>query len=421
MDVSISEYNGTQALRIAAHNVEQQTPTHFVLLLDTSDSMNENNKLEHVKFCASLMLKLMTPADKLSLVTFGEQSRILLAAVPTDAAHCSSIAETISTLSTDGCTNLSGGLASAAEVIAMDSERKPMLLLLTDGHANRGISKPDGLKQIIGRLQERFPALGFSVIGYGFDHNAELLKSFAEDLRGAYSIVQDLEGAAITIGEALGTAISCVAQNVEIHCAPGTTIEGPYTSVGGRIVVGDLYSGTESLYLLKTSGPVVVKGVTVPGMASFSIEATRVEAGRQADVELTSLRYDCSALFNRLSQCTHSIPSDLLMDIAAFKALLADPFLAGHAITRMLESECASLEAAVQAISHGRYQAVQAQVSQHAAFTSLGRGTSREITERSEEGPEDPSTALSPTRSVAQQRVASLMQTMSQAAEYSEA
>jgi len=408
MDIT---YDGT-ALRIKLEAVEQQTPTHFVLLLDTSDSMNENNKLEHVKFCTSLMLKLMTPADKISVVTFGENSRILLAAVPTDAAHCSSIAETINALETDGCTNLSAGLASIAELLKTDSGLKPMLLLLTDGHANRGISKADGLKKIMGRIQEQFPALGFSVIGYGLDHNAELLQSFASDMHGAYSIVQGLEDAALTMGEALGSALSCVAQNVEIHCEPGTTIEGPYTSIGGIVRVGDLYSGTESLYLLKTEGPVVVKGITVPAMTSFSLEAVSVHAGRQADVELTSLRYQCSALFKRLGQCNQGVPPDLLADVAAFKSRLADPFLAGHAMTAMLLSECASLETAVQAILHGHAHAVQAQVTQHAAFTSLGRGTSRPIQESS--APDDPSAVLSPTRSTTQQRVASLMQTMSQ-------
>lgn len=406
MDIS---YDGA-ALRIKLEAVEQQTPTHFILLLDTSDSMNENNKLEHVKFCTSLMLKLMTPADKISVITFGEGSRVLLAAVPTDAAHCSSIAEAISTLETDGCTNLSAGLVSVSELLATDSGLKPMLLLLTDGHANRGVSKAHELKQMMGRVKERFPALGFSVIGYGLDHNAELLQSFASDMQGAYSIVQGLEDAAVTMGEALGSALSCVAQNVEIHCEPGTTIEGPYTSIGGLTRIGDLYSGTESLYLLKTDGPVVVKGITVPAMAPFRVEAVSVVAGRQADVELTSLRYQCSALFKRLSQCNQGVPPDLLADVAAFKGRLADPFLAGHAITAMLLSECVSLETAVQAILHGHAHAVQAQVTQHAAFTSLGRGTTRPIQESSAGDP----VILSPARSRTQQRVASLMQTMSQ-------
>lgn len=411
MDVSISSYNGIQALRIKMAPVEQQTPTHFVLLLDTSDSMNENNKLEHVKFCSSLMLKLMTPVDKLSLIAFGENSRTLLSAVPTDAAHCSMIAETIQGLETDGCTNLSAGLANVVELLNTDTGLKPMLLLLTDGHANRGVSKADGLKQIMGRIQEKFPAIGFSVIGYGLDHNADLLKGFAEDMHGAYSIVEGLEDAALTMGEALGSALSCVAQNVEIHCAPGALVEGPYNSIGGVIRIGDLYSGTESLYLLKTESSVTVRGMTVPAMVPFSIEAVAVEAGRQADIELTSLRYQCSALFKRLSQCERLIPADLEADIAAFKARLSDPFLSGHAITTMLLSEVTSMEAAAKAIRDGHGRDVQAQAAQHAAFTSLGRGTSRPITEY----PTDPTaTVLSPTRSAAQQRVASLMQTMSQ-------
>ena len=148
-------------------------------------------------------------------------------------------------------------------------------------------------------------------------------------------------------------------------------------------------------------------------MTPFLIEATRVEAGRQADVELTSLRYQCSALFKRLGVCTLTIPHDLQIDIAAFKTRLADPFLNGHAMTTMLLSEAGSLDAAARVILDGNAHVVQAQISQHAAFNSLVRGTSRPIQESSD-GSDDPSTVLSPTRNVTQQRVASLMQTMSQ-------
>ena len=405
-----SDEKGQASLVINAPVTDERAPAHFILLLDVSDSMNDDNKLEHVKLCSSLLLKLLTPVDKISLVTFGKYSRVILTAVATDASNLAAIEGAIAALHTDGCTNLSAGIASVSEVLAIGGGLKPTLLLLTDGYANRGVSNSADLQTMMSGLTTQCP-LGLAVIAYGTNHNAELLKGFATAAHGSYSIVSGLEDAAIALGDALGGALSCVAQNVEIICPAGSTIAGPYSCIDGRVRVGDLYAGSSTMYLMDlVTGPVTVRGVLVPSMQAFTVEAVAtVSEARDASVELTRLRYKCSDLFRqvRLEQATAE-------DIAAFRALLGDPFLAGNPMTEMLLAEATSLEEAFRGRRAGGAGLVS-RILQHEAFTALGRGTTQAISSGgAPPHPEDPSSTMSPMSSRTQQRMASLMRTMSQ-------
>lgn len=346
-------------------------------------------------------MKLLTPADKISLITFGRLSRIVLTAVSTDPFNLAAIEGALATLETDGSTNLSAGIASVSEVLSLSPE-KPTLLLLTDGHANRGVCEPENLQRMMNGLFTQCPALGLSIIAYGTDHNADLLKGFATEAHGSYSIVDGLEGAATALGDALGGALSCVAQNVQILCPADSTIAGPYSCVDGVVRVGDIYGGSSTMFLMDLpAGAVTVRGVLVPSMEPFTLEASvSVSTGRDANVELTRLRYRCSELFRRVR-----IEEITEEEIAAFRALLDDPLFAGNPVRDMLVAEAASLKEAFRGRQRGD-PGLMSRILQHEAYTSLGRGTTQAIG--------DPTTVTSPMSSRMQQRLSSLMRTMSQ-------
>jgi hypothetical protein len=290
---------------------------------------------------------------------------------------------------------------------------KPTLLLLTDGHANRGVRGTEALLLMMGGLLNQFPTLSLSVVAYGTSHNAELLKGFAELGRGPYNIVETLEDAATSIGVALGGALSCVAQNVEVLCPVGATISGPYSCVDGRVRIGDLFSGTDTMLLMTLpAGPVVVKGMFVPSMKAFNLEAeVTVTTERNVDVELTRLRYKCSDLFRRLRA---DLDTRLRVDIAAFREALNAPFLADNPITAMLLGEAKSLEEAFTLMQGGNSSdGLMARLVQHEVYSTLGGAT--QPIRGSSGGQEDPvATQLSPMTSRTQRRMADLMRTMSQ-------
>ena len=439
----------TAALRVRMPTQDNSTPTHLIALIDASESMDDSNKLEHVKYCMSLVLRILSPADSISVITFGDQATTLLRGVAADAANVPAIQSAIDQIHTNGCTNLSDGLLAVRAILESgvgNASQKPLLLLLTDGHANRGISSADQLLTMLQRIQETYPALSISSIAYGLDHNADLLKALAERSHGAYSIIKSLEDAALSIGDSLGAVMSCVAQNVTVHVPPGTVAHGPYKVTDGKIVLGDGYSGAETLLLLDfptdvQSVDVRVSGTRVPSLEPLDLgETVIVRAEADPVVELTRLRYRVADMFTTVrgwTMRTTALQRDqTLNQVHDLREAINAAAFAGQPLVAMLNAEIESLLTAIQrAASVGVTADLSAHLAQHAAFTSLERGTTRAISpvhqrrrrrapsdEIQEEGenpaphavPRGMTSFMSPNTTARQREVASLMHTMSQ-------
>jgi len=383
----------------AAENTDgTRLPTHFVLLLDVSESMLDRNKLENVKHSASLVLKFLGPTDYISVVTFGDTGKILCNAVSCVSEGKESVQSILHSVRADGCTNMSASLILVKEIMTgFRHPAKTGVLLLTDGHANRGVYTADGIKGILRTIHEEFPSLSFSFVAYGTDHNADLLKDMAESAQGSYSIVEDLEGAATVIGDTLGGLFSCKAQMVCAKFPPGTKSHGQFTMKDdGTMEIGDIYEGSETVLLVSVpkgsiGEPFQITGVELPSLKQIQIVGeldawsdaplTPAHSQFRISVELTGLRYTCSKLFRRIRQ----MDLDGLEEaIAAFRAKVFHADYNGNLVAEMLREECKSLETAFQAIRRdnlhgGPSTYMRSQLAQHEAYTNLGRGATRAV------------------------------------------
>jgi len=157
-------------------------------------------------------------------------------------------------------------VATAATSDARDRVRAVMLL--TDGHANAGITNADSLVSIANGVLEGSDGAGSASLycfGYGSDHNAAMLRRLAAaagDGRGGYYFVENADGVVGAFADCLGGLMSVVAQNValevalsEAAAAAGARIsrvrrEGAQ-AVGGsdgrrwRVLLGDLFAEEE--------------------------------------------------------------------------------------------------------------------------------------------------------------------------------
>ena len=430
MDFSLTyletDGSGPAALRISTAASDLRTPTHFIALIDVSESMDDKSKLIHVKHCMSLLLKFLTADDCLSIISFGEESTILLNRVKTDAAQLPVIEKAIEALAVNGCTNYSAGLGSVRQILdeSQASTLKPGLLTFTDGHANRGVFDPPSLTAMVSRIHELYPTLSFSFVAYGTEHNAGLLKAMADSVMGSYSIVESLEGSATAMGDCIGGILSCSAQNVAVQFPVGTVAHGPYTiTAAGRLALGDLYAGTNTTILVDVpQGGVTITGVTLPTLDPFRHTAsTSLDTAPNVEITVTRLRYRCAALFSKIRDSIRRQVS-FREEIEAFRLACSDPALAEHPVIAMLKAEILSMEAAVQNITAGATQGLDAQLTQHAVFTSMLRGTTTSIQSQGGEQRarvrfnsvecdevEDPVIMTSPMRSTRQQQVTSMM------------
>lgn len=253
-------------------------PIHLILAVDTSGSMDMDNKLLIVKQSIQLLLHLLTPNDRISLVSFDDDAKTLLRHAIPSTEEKSTIEHRIQSLHTAGSTNMSAGLLEAATLIEAGdapSNRKQGLLLLTDGHANMGIKDTSGLVQILNRILSDHPTLAIHSIGYGTDHNAELLTAMGSVGGGSYNVVNNAEDVATVLGEVSGGLMSLAAQRVVVEFPPEFTVRTSYPTEkrpdGTLLVkVGDVYSESDAVILFSGSPALGSPRITGTDMATLN-------------------------------------------------------------------------------------------------------------------------------------------------------
>lgn len=122
-------------------NVREGREGNLILfVVDASGSMAARERMSAVKGAVlSLLADAYQRRDKVGIVSFrGEEARVLLPPTPSTELAGARLGE----LPTGGRTPLAAGLEKAAEVLARERlrerERRPLLVLLTDGRATSG-------------------------------------------------------------------------------------------------------------------------------------------------------------------------------------------------------------------------------------------------------------------------------------------
>jgi Mg-chelatase subunit ChlD len=243
-------------------------PIHLILLVDTSGSMELDSKINSVKKSIQVLLNLLNADDRLSLVSFHNETSTLLRQVSVTSQERQAIKYHIGRLKANGSTNMSAGLLEARDLVETGSIRKQGLILLTDGQANVGISDTPGLLQIVDRIMNEHPSLSITTVGYGCDHQTDLLTQIAKSGGGAYNVVNNLEDVASVFGDICGGLVSIVAQRIRLEFPPGFVVKTSYQTSkepdGMTIVqVGDIYSEADATILFQGSpslGPIRILG-----------------------------------------------------------------------------------------------------------------------------------------------------------------
>ncbi len=178
-------------------------PLDLVLVVDTSGSMTEDDRIGYVKQGLDLLIDELGPEDRMALVTYDTEVelaadfRLLGETDPADenalAAWRTSMHATVSELEADGTTNIHGGLQVgfdlAEEARAAHPERSQRVILLSDGQPTAGITDPE---QIIAMTEERISSgVGLTTIGVGRDFNLSLMSGLAERGAGNFYYLED--------------------------------------------------------------------------------------------------------------------------------------------------------------------------------------------------------------------------------------
>ncbi len=293
-------------IQLKTPDSEARTPVHLVCVIDTSGSMESDFKLENVKRSLHFLLDFLGPDDKLSVITFSDTAKTILTQVAITAAEKDNIRTRISIIRVENSTNLSAGIVQSRDVLSPDTSNvKQGILLLTDGHANLGLTNPADIQELVTNTINKFSGTSISCVGYGTDHNVELLQSISTIGGGSYYVVNNLEDVAAVFGDVLGGLVSCTSQQVRVLLPAGTEIKSRYaSSTSGdqlEITIGDMPAGTEAAFLAKIPNgrPIVLKGFNLQTHDTFEVNtvvSTTEDETLQVNGEAHYLRFEVLAL-----------------------------------------------------------------------------------------------------------------------------
>ena len=198
-------------------------PIELGFAIDTSGSM-EGERLSAVKRTLRATAGLWKPRDRVTLVTFGDEARMVTDRLQMDEAGQIRFFEAVSEIHTNGCTNLGAALdALRSRGAAYDG-----VALLTDGVINVGETTTAGLSAKAVRLG----SLPFTALGYGADHNRVLMNRIARNSRGAYIYVNNDEMLPEAMGDLIGGLRSELFKDAILRVTAG--------ELGSRILCAEL-------------------------------------------------------------------------------------------------------------------------------------------------------------------------------------
>ncbi|MEG7358162.1 VWA domain-containing protein [Pseudomonas citronellolis] len=210
----------TRLLRIgikaSERSVEQLPPANLVFLVDVSGSMDRREGLPLVKGTLKLLVDQLRPQDKVSLVVYAGDSRVVLE--PTSGKDKAKIRAAIEQLQAGGSTAGAAGIELAYRMAQQGFIDKGInrILLATDGDFNVGISDFDSLKAMA--AEKRRSGVSLTTLGFGVDnYNERLMEQLADAGDGNYAYIDNLREARKVLVEQLGSTLAVLAKNVKLQ------------------------------------------------------------------------------------------------------------------------------------------------------------------------------------------------------------
>jgi len=243
---------------------------NLVFLIDTSGSMNADNKLPLVKQSLGMLLDQLDEDDSVAIVTYAGTAGTLLE--PTPVSHREKIRLAIDQLGAGGSTAGAEGIRQAYALAARNFDPRGVnrVMLATDGDFNVGITDQGELKGYIER--ERNKGIFLSVLGFGMgNYNDALMQTLAQNGNGAAAYIDTAGEARKALVDEATSTLFPIAKDVKIQVEFNPATVAEYRLVGyetrllnrddfdnDRVDAGDVGSGQSvtALYeIVPVGGP----------------------------------------------------------------------------------------------------------------------------------------------------------------------
>ena len=192
----------------------ERSPRTLVVVLDRSGSM-AGERLDGAKAALTALVDRLDPADRFGLVTFDDEVRVEIAAAPMTDKHAAK--QRIAGVQPGDMTNLSAGyLRGLQEAQRAKTAAGAAVLLISDGHANAGITDAEQLRR--GGRQGQPGAVTTSTLGFGLGYDETLMRAIAAGGTGSELFAEHADDAMVAIaGEIDGLLAQIRAGRLGVH------------------------------------------------------------------------------------------------------------------------------------------------------------------------------------------------------------
>ena len=188
----------------------------LTFVVDVSGSMERENRLGLVKQALTLLLEQLRPSDKVGIVVYGSDARVVLP--HTSIVNREHILTAIRALAPEGATNAEAGLQMGYKLATQNAKSDYInrVILCSDGVANVGQTGPDAILKEIRTYVKKGVTL--TTVGFGMgNYNDVLMEQLANNGNGSYAYVDTLDEAKRIFVENLTGTLQVIAKDAKIQ------------------------------------------------------------------------------------------------------------------------------------------------------------------------------------------------------------
>lgn len=189
---------------------------NLVFLIDTSGSMNAQDKLPLLVTAFKMMTENLAAEDTVAIVTYAGNAGTVLE--PTKVSDKTKILAALDNLYAGGGTAGAAGIQQAYALAESKFDKGGInrVILATDGDFNVGISDPEELKKYI--EQKRKTGVFLSVLGFGQgNYNDELMQKLAQNGNGNAAYIDNVNEARKVLVDEAGSTLFTIAKDVKLQ------------------------------------------------------------------------------------------------------------------------------------------------------------------------------------------------------------
>jgi uncharacterized protein YegL len=219
------------ALKVPTTGRAASQPLRLTVLLDTSGSMEREDRAAAVKRALEVLVSLLGRDDRVTLVGFARQPRLLAEQVRGDKAG--RLLDIIAHTPAEGGTNLEEAIKLAGELARRHfaPHAQNRIVLLTDGAANLGDAVPEHLAALVEPLRQQ--GISFDACGVGTDGiDDSVLEALSRKGSGRYYVLDTPESADAGFARQLAGALHPAAENVKVQVRFNPARVGSYRLIG---------------------------------------------------------------------------------------------------------------------------------------------------------------------------------------------